>query len=231
MSPPRTHDGAARSGGQRRRPKVVLIFGESQYDTKAIGELFRALRPDFPGSVKPLKEPPVLIRGARPENVPSRARIIANIIRAERVTSDVVCALAHEDCDAIEPAHEQASVKIETALLAEGCVVHAVTPAWELEAWLLLWPGACTSYKPGWRSPDKYAGRKVGFIENVKEELIRLLRPVDPAARARVRDYRESDAPGIAAQARALNLVTAPRSTSNSFERFRDAILTCPLDN
>lgn len=211
-------------GRNPRRRNSVLIFGESENDTRTISELLRALRPDFTGNIKPLREPPLLIKDASPGNLPKRANVLAAIVRSEAVTSRVVCVLAHEDCDAVEPAHIRLSHKIESLFREKGIIAQAATPAWEMEAWLFLWPEASKKYKPRWRRPDNYNGSNVGMLTDAKEKYIRALRPSKVADRTRVRDYRESDSPIIAAKIRELEIIDSLSATSNSYERFRDGV-------
>lgn len=207
-----------------RRGSAVIVFGESENDRETIREFFRALRPDFTGTVKPLREPQLLIKDARPENLPNRAEILAATVRSEELTSKVVCILAHEDCDAVEPAHTALSDKIETVFRQKGINALAATPAWEMETWLFLWPDASKQYRPRWRRPDRYDGRNVGMLTDAKEKFIAAVRPSRAADRVGVRDYRESDSPMIAAKVRELGIVDALSATSNSYTRFRDAV-------
>lgn len=211
-------------GGSGRRRKAVVIIGESDNDTETIGQLFRALRPDFEGVVRARRDPPILIKEATPETLPDRASILSAIVRSEALTADVVCVLAHEDCDAVEPAHVPLSRKIESAFDGEGIAAHAATPAWEMEAWLFLWPEASQKYRPKWRRPDKYNGTNVGMLTNAKEKFKAEVRPRGAAARAGVRDYSETDAPMIASKVRELGIIDSPSATSNSYNRFRDAV-------
>jgi hypothetical protein len=215
--------------GNGRRQKAIVIIGESENDTEAIGHLFRALRPDFDGAIRARRNPPLLIKDARPENLPDRADILSAIVRSEALTADVVCVLAHEDCDAVEPAHVSLSQKIEGIFGEKGITANAVTPAWEMETWLFLWPEASKRYKPKWRRPDRYNGTNVGMLTNAKEKFKAELRPSGAAARAGVRDYSETDAPMIVSKARELGMIDSPSAISNSYSRFRDAIRNCDL--
>lgn len=217
-----------RRGGRVRR-RAVVIIGESDNDTEAIGHFFRALRPDFEGTVRARRDPPILMKDATPQSLPDRTSILSAIIRSEALTADVVCVLAHEDCDAVEPAHVSLSQKIEGAFDGDGITVYAATPAWEMETWLFLWPEASKKYKPKWRRPDKYNGTNVGMLTNAKEKFRAELRPRGAAARAGVRDYSETDAPMIASKIRELGMIDSPDAISNSYIRLRDAVRNCDL--
>jgi hypothetical protein len=214
---------------------LVLVFGESENDTRAIREMILALCPDV-GRVEVRRRPLVLIKNARPEDIRSRADQVAAVVAAEDAVGSVVCVFAHEDCDAVEPGHVAVAERIEQALAAalrrvgiEGCGVHAVVPAWEIENWWLLWPEQVGGLIGGWRVPSDWRGRDVGKVANGKEALIRSLRPRQQrrSRRARVRDYRESDAPGVALAVGAAGLAADPQGRSASYARFMSSVASC----
>ncbi len=217
---------SGRRGGGRRRPSKVLVFGESENDTKLLAELLQAICPQLEGRVQPFRRPPILIREASDRTMPDRAEAIVALIEAEMTSSDVMCVFAHEDCDDFEPAHTALSSKIEAAFARAGHQVHAVTPAWETEAWLFLFPDAVAAYRRSWASLDPYRGRNVGLIKDAKEELTRALRPRGARGSSQ-RDYRESDAPGIGEKVRDLGLAGAPAGRSDSYRRFVASAEAC----
>lgn len=98
-----------------RRP-LVLVFGESQNDRRAVKLLVEGLRPDLAGLVEERREPLVFIKKALPEKARSNAEKIAGIARAEAKTKRLIAVLAHEDCDALEPEHVQIAEKLERAV-------------------------------------------------------------------------------------------------------------------
>lgn len=213
---------AAHGGGRRGpKPKLILIFGEDENDTKAVREFILALKPDSKVRVEARRQPPINLRDAPAGSVPDRVSKIAKLIDAASVDSEVVAVFAHEDTDAVEDSHIALTAKIETAFRAKGYEqVWAATPAWEMETWLMQWPDAFSSHVPSWRQL-KTAGRHVGMINDAKEWLTRELRP---SGGGRVRDYRESDAPMIAGIVRANSWIRAPRATSTSFGMFVDRV-------
>lgn len=199
----------------------MLVFGESEYDTQFLAHVIRSFAP--PGvEVDARKTPPILIRDAKPSDLPGRASRIAAIVRAAATDADVIAVVAHEDTDAVEPSHKEVNDKIVATL--EGLSVKAVpaAAAWETEAWLMQWPHAIALYRPSWASVEKYVGKNVGMIQNAKEDLTRSLRPRGRVAG--VRDYRESDAPEIGAKVRDLGHFSAPRATSASYADFLDKL-------
>jgi hypothetical protein len=211
----------------RQRAARILIYGESTNDTAALRELVAALRPELAGRLKPLRQPLVLIKNANANEIPARARKIAASVKAEMTLGPVCGVIAHEDCDDVEPADADVATKIESALTAQLPVaVHAVVPAWELEAWWFLWPDAVVAFQPSWRRPDDYVGKRVGLVKNAKEELGRKIKPRGKGAR-RVRPYAEKDSVSIAAKVREMDLANSPQATSHSYERFRARLDEC----
>jgi hypothetical protein len=207
-----------------------LIYGESENDTKSIRELISALRPELASLVQVRRQPHVLIRDARPEDVPDRAQQISDAVDAERAANDIVCIFAHEDCDGFEPRHEAVCRKIEDALAKAGCSAHAVVPAWEMEAWWFLWPEAVQAVRPkSWRAPDDYVGAEVGRIKDAKEELGRKIIPkrLPPEKHKTFPHYQESDSPPIAQQVRQKGLARKPQAKSASYERFVRSVDSC----
>lgn len=208
------------------KPSRILIFGEDENDTKFLSELMVALCPELAGRTKPFRRPPILIKDADSRKVPSRVQAIVDLIEAERQTAEVLCVFAHEDCDDFGPAHEALAKKIEEGFAAAGHHVHAVTPAWETEAWIFLWPEAVAAYRSKWASLDSYRGRDTGQIKDAKEALMRGLRSSGKNSSA-VRDYRESDAPEIAKKVREMGLATSPKGKNASYDRFRRLVMLC----
>lgn len=202
-----------------RRQAQILVFGEDENDTKVIAALVRAACPSLEASIKTFRRPPVMVRDAKPQQLPDRVAQIAALIDAEAVHSDILAIFLHEDCDAVEPAHMPLASKIEAAFNKVGYDVIGVAPAWETETWLFQWPEAVAAHRSKWRSLASYKGRNVGLIVDAKEELVRALRPTGLAASS-VRDYRESDAPAIALQSVASGEALAPAARSASFSAF-----------
>jgi hypothetical protein len=215
----RSEGSGQQSGGR------VLVFGESENDSRAIKELIEGLCPSLIGRVKVRKRPLVLIKGAREENVKPQAQQIAKVVAAEDQVEAVRCLFAHRDCDDVEPNHEVVASAIEQAisgrLRAEGvrhCGVHAVVPAWETEAWWLLWPQVTAALVETWRAPTEYRGRHVGTLSNAKEALSRSLLPKGQGTKgdSRVRRYRETDSPSIARAIRIAGCADRPEGRSDS---------------
>jgi hypothetical protein len=199
-----------------------VVYGEDLTDTSAIRELVEALAPDWRGRVHARRTPPIEVKNARLEELPKRRDRLAAAIDVERVSHEVSCVFAHEDCDELEPAHEDITARIEKTMTEIGCPVYAVTPAWELEAWWFLWPEAVAATRSSWRAPDEYLGKNVGLIQNAKEHLQRAVVPagLNQAQKRKFRGYQPSDAPAVARTVRERGEVASPRAQSKSFEWF-----------
>jgi hypothetical protein len=223
----------------QRRP-IVLVFGESEHDRRAIKRLVEGLRPDLKGLVEERRQPLVLIKGALPESARSNAERIAGIAKAEARTRKVVAVLAHEDCAALEPEHVRVAEKLEKELSRAGCPnPAAIAPAWETETWWLIFPEAVGKVVQGWRDPDDWLGRDVGRVEHAKEKLAKAVQP-RPPRKSPPRAYHERDSIAIAQNIVADGLLPSfnggRRSTphpsgstrhthSASFEQFRRKVL------
>lgn len=204
---------------------VVIVWGESPNDTRALRSLILGLSPELEGRVKIRRPPLMMTKNVDNVRIKGAARKAIAALKAEAARHDVAAAFFHEDADALEPAHDVLCDRKEAALAGAPVPVHAVAPAWELEAWWLMWPDEVKAHNPSWRSPSKYLGRRVGLVENAKEELVRLLRP--PAVTGSFRDYQELDSPGIAEKVRQAGLAGSPGALSKSYDRFRESVKSC----
>lgn len=214
-----------KAGAHTRKtlPKAVLVFGESDNDRRAIQELAEGLRPELRGHVRRLQRPLVLVKGVRPEELRKRVMDLTQQVAAARVLHDVRGVLIHEDCDALEPAHEDVAKRFADEFRDAGYRVHPVLPAWELEAWWLLWPKALKAYRESWREPTEYRGKHVGKVQNAKQCLEKAVQPrnLKAAERKRFRGYQESDSPGIAKLVRERGWLTRPEGRSDSYAHFQ----------
>ncbi len=219
----------------RSLPKrsMIFIFGESENDRYALQELFCALRPDLSFlQVRRMREPLILMRGDRhPSTRRKTAEMIAALVRAGNVVGTVAAVIAHEDCDDVEPAHEKLARTIAMELTAAGIPNPlAAPPAWEIEAWWMLFPAALGATRHCWAAVD-YSDRHVGRIRDAKEVLRRDLRPVTPKARNKCPDYVESDSIKIASAIREKDLHHNPRGVSDSFALFATKVRDLRIPN
>jgi len=223
------------------RRRLVLVFGENENDRAAIRHLTEGLRPDLKGLVETRRQPLVLIKNATAPNARKSAERIAGLVRQETAAREVLAVLAHEDCDALEPAHQTVAARIEGELAAAGCPAPliAVTPCWEIEAWWMIFPEAVGKLVERWREPNDWIGRDVGQVRNAKEALARAVQPRG-ATKSPPRQYEESDSISIAENAARDGLLSSfrdgcreshhvngvpKRTRSASFEAFRTKVL------
>lgn len=201
----------------------ILVFGEDDNDRQSLKTLIEALCPGAVGKVEIRRQPLVLIKGRSAAEARTQADKIAAVIRASAVKDRIAASFLHEDCDDLEPMHEAICDRIETEMRATNCPgeVHAVVPAWELEAWWLLWPAVFADVNRNWKLPKKYETCSTGSIRDAKECLKRELRK----GNAGKHDYRESDSVAIANQVKAKGLADAPAKGRNrSYDRFRASV-------
>lgn len=205
--------------------KIILVFGEDENDRRSLVEVVRGLRPDLSDvRIETRRNPVVHYKdGDLPKTKRKVAEQISALVRAEQQHRTVVAVVAHQDCDALEPAHENLAANLERDLSALGVPNPiAATPAWEIETWWMLFPDALAAVRKCWRSFGATA-RNVGMIQDAKEHLRRALRP---ASGRSCPDYAESDSISIASKARELGLLSqATTATSNSYADFRQKIL------
>lgn len=207
---------------------MLVILGESENDRVALLELLRAICPRAEATV--LRTPMVLIKNASPASAPKHADKVAEAVRAVAARGRVECVFAHEDADAQEPADQVVAKRIEDALTRAGTpgTVHAVVPAWEIEAWWFMWPDLVASCCKSWKQP--IIGTRPGQIANAKEKLARAVRPANqtPDERKRFRNYAESDSITIARAIRSSARHDEPkRGLCPSYDRFRDGASSC----
>lgn len=208
----------------------MLVFGENDHDRAALKHLIEALCPHV--EARPMRAPLVLIKNASATDAPTRAERIVETVQAASALSDIRCVFAHEDADDVEPSHEAIAARIEQALRDAGCPcqAHAVVPAWEIEAWWLLWPDLVGGIRPSWREPTQLASRQIGLVRDAKESLAAAVRPsgLSPGARKRFPDYRESDSIEIARRIRGESRANDPAvGRSASYDRFRRSVTEC----
>lgn len=208
-----------------RKPPALLVFGENDNDRELLCELVRALRPDTNARLEKRRDPVIVTKDRDQAKRKKQANTMALQIKRDDIRFDVKAVLIHEDCDAVEPAHEALARQIEGDHASEAVPVIAATPAWETEAWLFLWPDAAPMHVKSWARPAR-KGRRVGLIVNAKEEYRKSVRPAgDKTSRA----YEESDAPKIVQKAREAGLIESPDAKSDSYDRFRARLLAAEL--
>lgn len=182
------------------KPGFYLIFGEDPNDTMAIERLLPVLLGgDRIAGSKAMRHPVVLSRNAHREKRRGVSETISGFAKGFEENGRRVIVVAHRDCDACEPAHVEESRALEEDLRRHGVKRPvAATPAWEIEAWWMLFPNAVANVRKCWTKLN-YGRSNVGAIVNAKERLVEDLRPKGRQAKGRCPDYTEADGPAIAA--------------------------------
>ena len=166
----------------------------------------------------------VPLRSASEATLNDRVRRFSLLVRAKaaRERAPIAAVFLHEDLDDVDSKRYGAvRERVQRSLARELENVHYVLAVWEIEAWLLLFPEAVTSFVNGWQVPTKRRGRDTGKFQDPK----RIFK--DEISKAGTR-YRESDAPAIANHIVALGKHVAPIGSNRSYEAFRtDAAGRC----
>lgn len=207
-----------RGAGRSHRRYVALVFGESPNDHDVLRELVAALEPELP-RLSPRRTPLILQREGAEARRRKNAQDVARAIEREGKIRQVLFVVAHQDCDAVEPAHLEVSERIERGLASVGVPIVAAAPAYEMEAWLYQWPDAVSGVNRAWRRLRIVA--EPGKIVRAKQQLIRELRP--QGAR-RTPDYAESDAARIVRKAIEMGELWEPKARAKSYVYFVDRL-------
>lgn len=205
----------------------VIIFGEDESDRMALEELVRAIAPaSYISGVKRIRKPPILGRNAHKSGKQKKmADHIAGFARAFEDDKGRVIVVLHRDCDDFEPAHEQEATVLLRSLSDAGVKKAVVaTPAWEIEAWWMLFPEAVARVRPCWQKLD-YGSTNVGRIRNAKERLRLDLTPIDTKKKRNCPEYNEYDGSKIAHEiAKSPHMIDSHSAVSNSFAAFKTSL-------
>jgi hypothetical protein len=204
--------------------KTVCIAGESDNDRKAIKYLLQAfgISPTYV-RFDSVRDTMVLRRKREADR--RKPDGFSTIVAAKVRENPAVVFVVHKDCDDVEPAHETVRSQLSDMLMTLGVRESIIAaPAWEIEAWWMLFPKARTAVHASW--DYDYQTCDVGKFRNAKERLKQDLRK-RLRGRQSVREYTVADSPSIASKLRdnPSELHTI-RARSASFEAFRSDIET-----
>ncbi|MEU8674419.1 hypothetical protein [Streptomyces sp. NPDC048560] len=199
-----------------KKKRFIAVAGEGLFDRKVLGHLISELHPGTCPKIVHIGKQIHLAAADR--QLRPRLDELRRLAQAmERSQGATLAAIAvHVDFDGVEgPDYAKTRQRISSELenmFSPGCDTALALSAFEMEAWLMLFPDAFPKVRPGWKLSAQECRRNLGMIENAKEHLKRLLKQPP---------YRESDAPAIAEQAARLKLVVpAPSGTSRSYVDF-----------
>jgi len=217
---------SSRRGGTSARATkkpIIVVAGESANDREVLRCFLETFCPQMRGRIVFLNDK-VPLRDARDATLNDRVRRLALLVRARaaRERASIAAVFLHEDLDDVDSKrYETVRKRVESALARELENAHYVLAVWEIEAWLLLFPDAVTSFANGWKVPTKRRGRDTGKFQDPK----RIFQ--DEISKAGTR-YRESDAPAIVKHIVALSKDLPQIGSNRSYEAFRtDAAAHC----
>lgn len=205
---------SARTARGRRR-SVIVVAGEGNYDREVLRHLVPALHPGDCPEVINMKRP---IRLARAQaKLSPRLQEIKRFALGVADTAKLAGVVIHVDLDGVaDESYDKLRRRITEEMRAtfKDCPSALALAAYEIEAWLMLFPEAFPKVRPGWRLRDVDCRRDLAKLEKAKEHLVKYLgKP----------PYRESDAPGIMQAAVQGGHVTArPAGNNRSFRDFAD---------
>lgn len=207
----------------RRKRPVVLVYGESLNEARAVKALILALCPALDGQVHARPKPTSLVKDATPDKIRTWMELLARMVKADAKGGEVACVFVHRDADGPDPKSKLA-VATEKAMSHAGLDgAHAAVPVRTIEAWWLMFPEALAAVVETW-------GTNLG---NVQRDVDRVPDPVKTLQRAtgkgkqQKRRYEKADSPQVAENVRRLGLVQGQRGRSASFDRFAAQVETC----
>lgn len=166
-----------------------------------------------------------LVRLHQADDVTLHSRVgkLAGSVRARSVRedADIQCVLVHEDFDRTDSdLRIRTRQRVQAAMSREFNRAYYVLAAWEIEAWLLMFPDALKEFSSSWDVPARCIGADTGLISDPKRVMKREVSRAGP-------QYRESDAPGIVQKITALGLHRNPRARNRSYDEFLSSASDC----
>ena len=204
-----------------RRP-VIVLAGESSGDRKVMRTFIEALCGSAQGRIVEINDIVRLCK-ADERSLRQRAIKLAGSARARgaREEASVQCVFIHEDFDETDSEHRaKVRRRVQEALDREMARAFYVLAAWEVEAWLLMFPDAISDFATSWKVPARYVGVDTGLIADPKRVMKKEVARSSP-------EYRESDAPAIAEKITALGLHRSPAGRNSSYDEFKASVSDC----
>lgn len=213
-----------RSGGTSKRAArkpIIVVAGESSNDRAILRHFLEAFCPEMHGRIVFLNDK-ICLRDAGDITLAARVEHFKKLIRARaaREKAPVAGIFLHEDLDEVDSdSYKLIRDRVQRALTRELMNAHYVLAAWEIEAWLLLFPESVAHFNTGWEVPSRRRRRDTGMFQDPK----RIFK--DEVCKSGA-SYRETDGPGIAELAVARGEHLAPDGSNRSFADFRTSIDT-----
>lgn len=170
---------------------VIVVAGEGPYDREVLQILIPALLPKPCPKVVQIKSNDMRLHKANLRLKPrvDELRILANTL-ADSHGAELAGIVVHVDLDGVvDEEYDKVRKRLSDAFKnAFHCRTALALAAWEIEAWLMLFPEAFTKVRSSWRLKSKDTNRDLGMTSNAKETLRAFLEG---------QRYRESDAPKV----------------------------------
>lgn len=211
------------TNGRPARKPIIVLAGEASNDRKVLRALLEAVCPGAQGRIVEINDI-VRLRDAGDSALVERAAKLAGSIRAraEREQAKVACVFVHEDFDAINSSQRDIIRKrVQIALRLNFPRTFYILAAWEVEAWLLMFPDAVSAVNSSWVVPRRYRGTDTGLIADPKRAMMQ------EVGKARNSRYRESDAPKVIDKVVELNLVNSPSGFNLSYSELLQSAIEC----
>ncbi|KUN90368.1 hypothetical protein AQJ66_00040 [Streptomyces bungoensis] len=192
-----------------------MVAGEGNYDREVLRHLVPELHPGDCPEVINMKKP---IRLARAQaKLSPRLEEIKRFALGVADTAKLAGVVIHVDLDGVaDESYDKLRRRITEEMRAtfKDCPSALALAAYEIEAWLMLFPEAFPKVRPGWRLREADCRRDLARLEKAKEHLVKYLgKP----------PYRESDAPAIMqAAVRGRHVTARPAGNNRSFRDFAD---------
>lgn len=208
-------------GTSTRARAVVLVFGESINDARAIASLIEALCPSLKGRVRSLPRPTSLQRSASDAKAAKWLDQLWSAVDAHR--DPVACVFVHRDADGPDPlgrVEEATRTELQDAGIKNA---YAVVPVEEIEAWWLLFPTATETLRASWSQTLPRIPGTVDSLSDPKRQLVERT-----GRKNSKKAYSEADSPSVAERvAAAIEVGTRPPGYSASYNRFVSSVDTC----
>ncbi|MGW5582995.1 hypothetical protein [Streptomyces sp. NPDC003857] len=201
-----------------RQRSVIVVAGEDPYDCEVLQHLIPELYPGSCPEVRFMRKP---VRLARAQATLSpRLQEIKRFAQGRADPAKLAGVVIHVDFDAVtDENYDKVRRRITEEMRAtfKGCCPSALAlAAWEMEAWLMLFPEAFPKVNPGWQLKEAERRRDLGQITKAKEHLVKCLgKP----------PYSVSHAPKIMKEAvKGRHVSARPSGNNRSFRDFADEL-------
>jgi hypothetical protein len=213
-------------GWTRERPArkpLIVLAGEDSNDRKVLRTLLEAICPAARGRIVEINDI-VRLRAAGDSVLADRVKKLADHVRAraEREQAEVAYIFIQEDFDTVDsPQRDITRTRVQNALQRNFPRTYYILAAWEVEAWLLLFPDAITAVNSSWVVPRSLRGIDTGRVTDPKRTMM------EKVSTSRNSRYRETDAPKVIGKVTELNLQKTLSGSNRSYSELLQTAEEC----